>query len=129
MQHNRSSDTQPEQTFRKALWQAGIRGYRKNVNGYPGKPDILFVKRRLAIFIHGCFWHGCPHCSRNLTPKTNAVFWATKIAQTKLRDERNRELLEEDGFRVLTIWECQLAASALPDIVEGVKQALALGSV
>src|SRR5687767_15564066 len=69
MQGNRSEGTKPELAFRKALWQAGLRGYRKNSKKLPGSPDVVFGKSKLAVFVHRCFWHGCPHCQRNRSPK------------------------------------------------------------
>jgi DNA mismatch endonuclease (patch repair protein) len=111
MSANRSVNTKPEIALRTALWHAGHRGYRKNVTRLPGKPDIVFGRQRVAIFIQGCFWHGCPNCTRNLTPKTNALYWATKISQNKARDERNAHALEAAGYRVLVVWECDLKSN------------------
>lgn len=108
MRANRGTETQPERRLRKALWQAGMRGYRKNVRTLPGKPDIVFGRRRLAVLVHGCYWHQCPHCTRNRTPKKNTDFWAAKFAANAERDMRNRAALEGLGYRVHVVWECQL---------------------
>jgi DNA mismatch endonuclease, patch repair protein len=110
MRGNRSTGTKPERLLRKALWASGLRGYRKNVGTLPGKPDVVFTKRRLAVFVHGCFWHGCPHCTRNLTPKTNAKFWQEKRRANRERDERVEDELVARGYRVLVLWECRLKA-------------------
>lgn len=108
MQGNRATGTKPEEALRQALWQAGLRGYRKNVKTLPGKPDIVFGKAKLAIFVHGCYWHQCPHCQRNRTPKTNAAYWNAKFQANQTRDARNQAALEAIGYRVLVIWECEI---------------------
>ncbi|MGV3614500.1 MAG: very short patch repair endonuclease [Fimbriimonas sp.] len=108
MRANRGTETAPERRLRKALWADGLRGYRKNVRHLPGKPDVVFGRARLAVFVHGCYWHQCPHCTRNLTPKTNAAFWQAKFAANEARDGRNREALAAMGYRVHTVWECQM---------------------
>lgn len=108
MQGNRSTGTRPEEMLRKALWAAGIRGYRKNVRKLPGKPDIVFGTQKLAVFIHGCYWHQCPNCNRNRAPKTNAVYWQAKFEANVERDRIAEERLRELGFDVEVIWECQI---------------------
>src|SRR5580658_5078353 len=110
MQGNRAKDTTPELSLRNALWKAGVRGYRKNPKGVPGRPDLVFTKHKLAIFVHGCFWHRCPTCNPT-SPKTNSLFWSEKFRANVERDRRNVEALEAQGFRVLTIWECELNES------------------
>ncbi len=111
MQSNRSVDSKPEVVLRTALWKAGLRGYRKNVKKLPGKPDIVFGKAKLAICVHGCFWHGCKKCKQKYrTPKTNPLYWTAKIQGNQQRDERNRVLLVEMGYEVLVFWECELGA-------------------
>jgi len=109
---NRAADTQPEIRLRRALWQAGLRGYRKNLKTLPGKPDIVFSKQRLAIFVHGCFWHGCKKCAqkRNLKPAANAAYWSDKVARNKERDRSALRELREKGWRTLVVWECELKA-------------------
>ncbi|HEV2327364.1 MAG TPA: very short patch repair endonuclease [Verrucomicrobiae bacterium] len=87
------------------LRKAGVTGWRRN---YPlaGKPDFVFPKCRLVVFVDGCFWHG--HNCRNLSAKQNAKFWRRKIAATKLRDKRNSRRLRAAGWNVIRIWECGL---------------------
>ncbi len=110
MRANRSTDTGPELAVRRALWKAGIRGYRVNFPGLPGKPDIAFTKHRLCVFINGCFWHGCPTCAgkRNLVPTQNAAYWAGKVKSNKERDDRTRLSLETAGWTVVVVWECEV---------------------
>lgn len=101
----RSKDTKPEWIVRRYLFSRGYR-YRKNVKGLPGTPDIVLRKYGIVIFIHGCFWHG--HEVDGTMPKTNREFWCKKIERNKKRDKRNQETLKQMGWRVMTVWECQL---------------------
>ena len=100
-------DTKPEIALRKKLFALGYR-YRLNVKTLPGKPDIVFPKHKTVIFVHGCFWHGhdCKRGSR--APKQNAEYWREKIARNKARDKKNAADLEKLGWRVVTVWECEL---------------------
>lgn len=107
MSHIRSKDTKPEQLVRQALWHNGFR-YRLQVKGLPGKPDIVLPKYRTVIFINGCFWHGHEGCRYYVIPKTNTSFWLDKITSNKARDARDESALNEAGWRVVTIWECEL---------------------
>jgi DNA mismatch endonuclease, patch repair protein len=104
MSRIRSKDTKPELIVRKYLYSRGYR-YRKNCRRLPGTPDIVMRKYGVVIFIHGCFWHG--HSDSHL-PQTNTEFWRTKIERNKARDAENREALKAMGWRVMTVWECQL---------------------
>lgn len=96
--HNRSTERQ----FRMALVRAGIRKWVTHAN-LPGKPDIFFPRARLAIFLDGCFWHGCNRCGH--IPKTNSLFWDTKIGRNRERDRRNSTLVRKEGIRVIRVWE------------------------
>ena len=102
----RSKDTKPELLIRKGLHALGFR-YRLHVKDLPGKPDLVFPRYKSVILIHGCFWHGhsCPLCR---FPKTNTEYWNRKIARNIERDISNRQFLHDEGWRVLTIWECAL---------------------
>lgn len=122
MSANRGRDTVLEVTLRKALWNAGIRGYRTNLKGLPGRPDIVFTKHRLAIFVHGCFWHRCPMCQAT-APKTHTKFWAEKFERNKARDARNLEELGALGWRTLVIWECEVRGD-LRGVVARIKRTL-----
>lgn len=101
----RSRDTKPELLVRRYLFSRGYR-YRKNVKGLPGTPDIVLRKYGIVIFIHGCFWHG--HEVDGHIPHSNSDFWRKKIEQNQKRDARDKEMLKRMGWRVMTVWECQL---------------------
>ena len=107
MRRVRREDTRPEQAVRQILWDLGGR-YRKNVPGLPGRPDIANKDRKLAIFVHGCFWHFHEQCERGRIPVRNREFWQEKFAANRSRDLRKKQQLEELGFRVLVVWECEL---------------------
>jgi len=109
MRRVKGKDTSPELAVRKALTALGAR-YRLHRKDLPGKPDIVLPGRRLAIFVHGCFWHG-HDCARGArVPKQNRDYWVGKVARNRTRDTANREKLEAQGWRVETIWECELKA-------------------
>ena len=108
MQGNRSTETEPERILRSALWQAGLRGYRKNVRKLPGSPDIVFGPLKLAVFVHGCYWHRCPKCSRNIHPRTNSQYWKAKFKGNVAGDKSNTKALRERGYDVIVGWECDL---------------------
>jgi DNA mismatch endonuclease (patch repair protein) len=95
-----------ELCFRMALVRVGIKGWETNTEDLAGKPDFFFRKKRLAIFVDGCFWHGCPKCGHY--PKTRSSFWKMKILRNKERDRKNRENLRRRGIRVVGIWEHSL---------------------
>ena len=103
----RSTNTAPELAVRKML-RAIAPGYRLHRDDIPGHPDIAYVGRKLAIFVHGCFWHGhdCRRGARK--PVTNAGYWQAKIARNRARDAAHREALKRKGFAALVIWECEL---------------------
>jgi DNA mismatch endonuclease, patch repair protein len=98
----RSKNTGPEIKLRKLLWSEGIRGYRIHYNLY-GKPDLVFVKKKIAIFIDGCFWHKCPFCFQE--PETRKEFWNKKIAANIDRDEKVNVQLRGEGWTVIRFWE------------------------
>lgn len=104
----RSKDTKPEWIVRRYLYSRGYR-YRKNVKGLPDTPDIVLSKYGIVIFIHGCFWHG--HEIDGHIPHSNIDFWKKKIERNKQRDERNKETLKRLGWKVMTVWECQLKSA------------------
>ena len=104
-----SRDTKYEILVRSALHRQGFR-FRKNDPRYPGKPDIVLPKYRVAIFINGCFWHGHEGCKRAALPATHTEFWTAKIARNRERDREQEAALLKAGFRVLTVWECELMA-------------------
>lgn len=105
----RGKDTKPELKVRKALHAAGLR-FRLQAADLPGRPDVVFRSRRIAVFVHGCFWHrhNDPNCKLARTPKSRLDFWEGKFASNVARDEKNVAALSAKGWRVLTVWECQL---------------------
>jgi DNA mismatch endonuclease (patch repair protein) len=103
----RSSGTAPELVVRKLLSSNEIRGYRLNNPKVSGRPDICLTRAKIAIFIHGCFWHSCPTCALAL-PRHNRKFWSEKFEANKIRDKRNRILLKKEGWEVITLWECKI---------------------
>lgn len=107
MSANKSQNTKPELLIRKALWQSGLRGYRLHWKKAPGRPDICYPGRKVAIFINGCYWHRCPHCKLPL-PKTNTAFWKAKFERNVIRDKEKEEMLINSGWRVLVFWECEI---------------------
>lgn len=117
----RGSNTVPERTLRSALWSAGLR-YRLRGN-LKGKPDVVFIGRKVAVFVDGCFWHSCPvHATK---PKTNAEFWRQKILRNVERDQQVTRSLTSDGWIVLRFWEHEVER-ALEDVVRKVAAAVQL---
>lgn len=115
----RGRDTKPELAVRRALHAAGMR-FRLHLRDLPGKPDIVLPSRRLAIFVHGCFWHRHPDpaCKLARLPKTRLDFWLPKLEANRQRDIRNESALRETGWTVKTIWECELTnASKLTQFI------------
>ncbi|WNG24482.1 very short patch repair endonuclease [Cystobacter fuscus] len=124
MSRIRGQDTSPERLLRSALWRAGMRFRLQSRTPY-GRPDVVFSKSRVAIFIDGCFWHGCPE--HYVRPRTRDEFWSSKLLGNVERDRRQTLLLEAEGWRVLRFWEHQVFES-LPELVEQVRTALASGA-
>lgn len=102
----RSRDTGPELAVRRFLHAAGLR-YRLHDRRLPGKPDVVFPSRRIAVFVHGCFWHQHPGCPASDRPASNTEYWTRKLDGNVARDLRRQHELETEGWSVLTIWECQ----------------------
>jgi DNA mismatch endonuclease, patch repair protein len=111
----RSKDTKPELIVRRVLRQVGFTGYRLHRKDLPGKPDIAFLGRKKAIFVHGCFWHGheCREGSRR--PRSRQDYWVPKISGNQARDARHRSALAEEGWDVLVIWDCETARDNLAE--------------
>ncbi|MDD4890516.1 MAG: very short patch repair endonuclease [Phycisphaerae bacterium] len=109
----RAKDTKPEMTVRRLVHALGYR-YRLHVKDLPGCPDLVFPARRAVIFVHGCFWHQhrCPQGNR--MPKSRRQFWKAKLSRNKARDSNRAQVLRRVGWRVLTVWECQLRPSMIP---------------
>lgn len=132
MSHIKGSGTKPELKVRQWLWSHGYR-YRLNVKSVPGKPDIVLRPYRTAIFVNGCFWHGhgvrppaaqienSPCCK---IPQTNRSFWLEKIRRNQERDQRNYHVLQENGWQVIVVWECQLKPDKIERTMREVELAL-----
>ena len=101
----KGTNTKPEVMVRSFLFSKGLR-YRKNVKKLPGTPDLVLKKWKTVVFVNGCFWHGHQGCF--ILPRTNTEFWKNKIERNINRDRENRILLENMGWRVIVVWECEL---------------------
>ncbi|MGH9076153.1 MAG: very short patch repair endonuclease [Acidimicrobiales bacterium] len=121
MQGNRSSDTVPEVRIRSALHRSGLRFFkhRRPTDGVSCRVDILFPSARLAVFVDGCFWHGCPeHGTR---PRVHSEWWLAKLERNRVRDERNNSELHLAGWRVVRIWEHEPVAEAVHRVQSGLE--------
>ena len=107
MSHIRGKDTSIELLLRKKLFSLGYR-YRKNVKELPGKPDLVFPKYKTVIFVNGCFWHRHPGCQYTTMPKTRIEFWQAKFDRIVERDQENYAKLEDLGWKVCIVWECEI---------------------
>ncbi len=107
MRANKDRDTKPELLLRRALWKSGLRGYRLHWKKVPGRPDIAYPGKKIAIFVNGCFWHRCPHCNPHF-PKSNQEFWTKKFQANQERDNRKKEELKKLGWFPIEMWECQI---------------------
>lgn len=110
MRANKGANTKPELRLRRLMREAGYSGYRIHWRKAPGRPDIAYPGRRVAIFVNGCFWHRCPACSPPM-PKANRDFWAAKFNETARRDATVVSSLTASGWTVVVVWECELASS------------------
>lgn len=112
MSRIRGQNTKPELTVRRLLHAAGYR-FRLHRKDLPGRPDIVFPGRRTVVFVHGCFWHRHPGCRFATTPSTRPEFWAAKFRSNVERDRRVVSELEADGWKVVTVWECETKSPKL----------------
>ena len=114
----KSKDTQPELAVRSLVHRLGYR-FRLHRRSLPGSPDLVFVKKRKVVFVHGCFWHGHAACKGGHLPKSNGTYWSNKIEKNRARDKRAARRLRADGWGVMTIWECQTTGlvSLIPKIM------------
>ena len=119
MRRVKGRNTTPEMTVRRALTWLGAR-YRLHRKDLPGNPDIVMPGRKLALFVHGCFWHGHDCARGSRVPKANREYWVGKVGRNVARDARSVEALAALGWRVETIWECDLKdAAALEERLRG----------
>jgi DNA mismatch endonuclease Vsr len=112
MSRIRSRDTKPELRLRKLLWELGLRGYRVH-SKLPGKPDVAWSRGRVAIFVDGCFWHGCATCGDGRAPSSNTGYWDAKRRMNRQRDTRRTRELETMGWKVLRLWEHEVLKETL----------------
>lgn len=113
-------NTKPEELVRKYLFSKGFR-YRKNVRKLPGTPDVVLPKYRTVIFVNGCFWHGHEGCKMFRMPQKNGDFWEKKINRNRERDRKNKKTLEDNGWQVIVIWECELTTNKLEQTMRKVE--------
>jgi len=125
MSRIRGKNTGPETTIRHGLRLEGLRNYRVN-SGLLGRPDIVFPKRRLAVFVDGCFWHGCP--AHYHPPATRSKFWAEKIERNISRDKIVEKTLKQDGWQVLRVWEHDVRDNP-SRVVDSIRSRLASGGI
>lgn len=116
MSRIRGHSTSPEMRVRRYLHAAGLR-FRVNDRRLPGRPDLVFPSARVAVFVHGCFWHRHPGCRFSTTPATRPDFWTAKFASNVERDVRTQAKLREAGWTVLTIWECETDSLSAIDLL------------
>ncbi|MBO4693328.1 MAG: DNA mismatch endonuclease Vsr [Clostridia bacterium] len=126
MSHIRSKNSKPEELVRKYLFSKGFR-YRKNVKDLPGKPDIVLPKYKTVIFVNGCFWHR-HDCPRFVWPSSNQEYWIPKIQKNAERDKANIQQLQNLGWHVVTIWECQLKPKNINDTFQETLKDIVKGS-
>lgn len=117
MSRIKGKNTKPEETVRKYLFSQGFR-YRKNDKRLPGKPDIVLPKYKTVIFVNGCFWHKHEGCKYFAWPQNNAEFWKEKIESNVVRDKKQYEELQDAGWRVIIVWECELKKKRKSDTLE-----------
>lgn len=110
-----------ELTLAALLRRAKLHGWRRHLP-LPGRPDFTFLHERVSVFVHGCFWHGCRHCYS--APSTNREFWEKKVAINQARDRRTARNLRARGYRVITLWECELKAKHRERVVARIRRAL-----
>ena len=111
MSRIRGKDTGPELALRRVLHRLGLR-YRLHGAGLPGKPDLVFRRYKTVVFVHGCFWHRHPKCNIATTPKSNTLFWVEKFERNVARDKRVSAVLVTMGWKVVVVWECEVASAA-----------------
>ena len=121
-----SANTTPEIVARKLLHSMGYR-FQLHRSDLPGNPDIVLPKYKTAIFVHGCFWHGCPICRHaKIRPVANTEYWNKKLDRTIERDKNNVAILEQMGWRVMVIWECETRKKKIELLTQRIREELTL---
>jgi DNA mismatch endonuclease (patch repair protein) len=123
MSQIKGKNTKPEMLVRKFLHAHGFR-YRLHVKDLPGKPDIVLPKYKTVIFVHGCFWHGHDGCKKAALPETKKEWWKSKIGKNIINDIKYNTLIEEEGWLVINLWECELKVNIIANTLEGVEKLL-----
>lgn len=123
MSRIRSKDTKPEMLVRRFLHKNGFR-YRLHVRNLPGKPDIVLPKYKTVIFIHGCFWHGHEGCRYYVVPKTRTEWWLNKINGNIANDNNAAAILKDAGWKIITLWECELKKTTITTSLENLLKTL-----
>lgn len=123
MSRIRGKNTKPEEVVAKYLFSQGFR-YRRNVRNLPGTPDIVMKKYKTVIFVNGCFWHAHEGCKYFVLPDNNKKFWEEKFFRNRERDFEKKIQLEKLGWKVITIWECELKKDKIEETLENLKQKL-----
>lgn len=123
MSRIRGKNTKPEELVAKYLFSQGFR-YRRNVKKLPGTPDIVMKKYKTVIFINDCFWHAHEGCKYVVLPDNNKEFWKEKLFRNRERDFEKKVQLEKLGWKVITIWECQLKKDKIDETLENLKEKL-----
>ena len=118
MSRIRGKDTTPELVVRSALHRMGFR-FRLHKKDLPGRPDIVLSRYRTAVFVHGCFWHRHPGCTKAYTPKSRIRFWQSKFDQNVKRDAAVRDQLERLGWNVVVVWECEVSELGFEERLAG----------
>lgn len=117
MSRIKGKNTKPELAVRKFLFSKGFR-FRLHVKNLPGKPDIVLPKYKTVVFIHGCFWHGHKGCKYFVIPKTRTDWWMKKIETNRENDYKNRRHLSQEGWKVITIFECSLQKKCITNTLK-----------
>ena len=120
MSQIRSTETSPERFVRSYLHRHGLR-FRKNVSDLPGKPDIVLPRYSTAVFVHGCFWHQHAKCRDGRVPSSNVEYWGPKLERTQQRDRDHQAYLQEAGWRVYVIWECEINECRLHALIRQIR--------
>ena len=123
MSRIRGKNTKPEEVVAKYLFSQGFR-YRRNFRNLPGTPDIVMKKYKTVIFVNGCFWHAHEGCKYFVLPDNNKEFWEEKLFRNRERDFEKKIQLEKLGWKVITIWECELKKDKIEETLENLKQKL-----
>lgn len=116
----RKTNTKPEMLVRSYLFKNGFR-FRIHVKRLPGNPDIVLPKYRTVVFVNGCFWHAHEGCKLNRMPKSRQEYWIPKIQGNASRDKANKEAIEQLGWKVIVIWECELASASRDKTLDELK--------